>query len=181
MEDKKKLVYLILIIIILILVAVNIKVFINNTIGKNGEAKQNEVVNQTINNTKNVTTEEEDNENRKNKIASLNEKLRMQTYFGTYISYIESQEYENAYNLLYDSFKQNYFPTLQDFITYAQQKYPKNMVVNYKDISREGTIYIITVEIRDALNSNKQTEIEDIQVVITENDVNDFKISFEVK
>ena len=128
-----------------------------------------------------VTSNEVDNKNRENKIASLNEKTRMQTYFGTYISYIEANKYESAYNLLYDGFRQTYFPTLQDFEQYAKSKYPNNMIINYTNITREGTIYILTLEIKDALNSNKQTEMKSTQVVVMEEDINKFKISFEVQ
>ena len=175
MKEKKKLVYIILAIIILIMIFINIKVFMSNYIQKSEENK-----NQTVNKIYNLTTEEEDNENRKKQIASLDGRKRMQTYFGTYISYIEAKNYEKAYSLLYDGFKQTYFPSLQDFENYAKQKYPSNMLVNYTSIEREGTIYILTVEIKDAL-ANKQDEAESFNVVITETDVNEYSISFEIK
>lgn len=177
MKEKNKLTYIILIIIILILVFFNIRVFINNNFEKISSKNPNEITNRVYN----VTTEEEDERNRNNKIASLDTRKRMQTYFGTYISYIESKDYESAYNLLYDGFKQTYFPTLQDFENYAKSTYPSNIVVNYIDISREGTMYIIELEIKDALSSNKQTGIESTKAVILEADVNDYKISFEIK
>ena len=96
------------------------------------------------------------------------------------MSYIESGDYQSAYNLLYDGFKQNYFPTLDKFVTYVQSNYPKNIVVEYTNIEREGTVFILTVKIRDALNDTTQTEVSEQQVVITENNVNDFKLSFAV-
>ena len=104
----------------------------------------------------------------------------MQTYFGRYLSYIESGNYEEAYNLLYDGFKQNYFPTLEDFESYAQNNYPSNMIVEYTNIERQGTIFILTVKIRNALSDNTQTDVKEQQIVVTENNVNDFKLSFEV-
>ena len=175
MNDKKKLHYIILVIIILILIAINIKVFISNYFKENEQANENKSQITNI-----VSTSEEDAKNRQNKISSLNERTRAQTYFGTYISYIESGQYENAYNLLYDGFKQTYFPTLQEFEKYAAEHYPANMIINYTDISREGTMYIITAEIRDVL-SKKQDEAKSTRIVVMENGVNDYKISFEVE
>ena len=74
----------------------------------------------------------------------------------------------------------NYFPTLKDFETYAQNNYPANMVVEYTNIERQGTIFILTVKIRNALSDNTQTDVKEQQIVVTENNVNDFKLSFEV-
>ena len=185
MNTKNKLIYIILIIIILILIALNIQVYINNNFEvnnmKNGtEQNSLSALNQEINTNYNTSTNEEDEQNRENKVATLNERQRMQTYFGRYLSYIESGDYQSAYDLLYDGFKQNYFPTLDKFVTYAQSNYPKNIVVEYTNIEREGTVFILTVKIRDALNDNMQTEASEQQAVITENNVNDFKLSFEV-
>lgn len=179
MEENKKIKYIMLLIVVLLLIAINIIVFMNNYIEEsNVEHAENKVTSNIVNE---LTSSEVDNKNRENKIASLNEKSRMQTYFGTYISYIEAKNYKSAYDLLYDGFKQTYFPTLQDFEQYAKTKYPNNMIINYTNITREGTIYVLTLEIRDVLNSNKQTEIESTQVVVMEEDINKFKISFEVQ
>ena len=173
MKEKDKLVYIVLTIVILIMVFINIKVFINHYKVEEDNNKVNGAI-------YNVTTNEQDEENRKRQIASLDTKKRMQTYFGRYISYVESKNYEEAYNLLYDGFKKTYFPSLQDFESFAEQKYPSNMIVNYTDITSEGSIYILKVEIKDAL-ANKDTQAESLQVVINEQDVNEYKISFEVK
>ena len=183
MKEKSKLIYIILAIIILILIAINLQVFINNQYQVSQSQNQvinNAVQNQEINTNYNSTSLEEDEENRTNKLTSLTERQRMQTYFGTYISYIENGDYESAYNLLYDEFKQNFFPTIDDFTTYAQNNYPSNIVLEYTNIEREGTLFILTVKIRDALNDNRQTEVKDTQVVVMENGINDFKLSFEV-
>lgn len=184
MNAKNKLIYIVLIIIILILIALNIQVYINNNFEvnsiKENSTEQNLALNQEINTNYNTSSNDEDQQNRDKKVATLNERQRMQTYFGRYLSYIESGDYQSAYDLLYDGFKQNYFPTLDKFVTYAQSNYPKNIVVEYTNIEREGTVFILTVKIRDALNDTTQTEVSEQQVVITENNVNDFKLSFAV-
>lgn len=182
MKEKNKIRYLILIIVILILIAINLYVFINNYFDKNEAiTESNNIQNVEINTNYVLATESEDEENRINKIASLTEQQRMQTYFGQYISYIENNNYEQAYDLLYDGFKQTYFKTLEEFKNYAEKNYPNNIVVEYTNIQREGTIFILTVKIKDALKSIDQEGIEEQQVVIIENSINDFKLSFAVQ
>ena len=184
MNDKKKIMYLILIIIIQCSIALNIIMLINHYSNEEQTSSVNETntitTNQPINTNYSTESSETDEENRDSKIASLSEQLRMQTYFGQYISLIESKDYQGAYNLLYDGFKQTYFPTLEDFTTYAQNNYPSNMVVEYTNIDREGTIFVLNVKIRNPLTDTTDTETPEQRIVIIENDVNDFKLSFAV-
>lgn len=181
MKEKRRLIYIILAIIILILIAVALQIFIGKKAQSENQVVNNQTENQINSTNYNTVSAEEEEQNRANKIATLTERQRMQTYFGTYISYVESGDYQSAYDLLYDGFKQNYFPTLDDFITYAQSHYPSNIVVEYTNIERKGTLFILTLKIKDALNDNTQTETEETQVVVMENDINDFKLSFEVE
>ena len=180
MSEKNKLIFILVLISILIIIAICLFVFINSNFENANNVQQNTGLNENINTNYTTTSNEVDDQNRDALVASLNERQRMQTYFGRYLSYIESGDYESAYNLLYDGFKQNYFPTLKDFETYAQNNYPANMVVEFTNIERQGTIFILTVKIRNALNDNTQTDVPEQQIVVTENDVNDFKLSFQV-
>lgn len=180
MSEKNKLIFILVLISILIIIAICLFVFINSNFENANNVQQNTGLNENINTNYTTTSNEVDDQNRDALVASLNERQRMQTYFGRYLSYIESGDYESAYNLLYDGFKQNYFPTLKDFETYAQNNYPANMVVEYTNIERQGTIFILTIKIRNALNDNTQTDVPEQQIVVTENDVNDFKLSFQV-
>lgn len=180
MSEKSKLIFILILISILILIAICLFVFINSNFENANNVQQNTGLNENINTNYTTTSNEIDDQNRDALVASLNEKQRMQTYFGRYLSYIESGNYEEAYNLLYDGFKQNYFPTLEDFESYAQNNYPSNMIVEYTNIERQGTIFILTVKIRNALSDNTQTDVKEQQIVVTENNVNDFKLSFEV-
>lgn len=186
MNKKNMLTYLIFIIIILILIAINLSVFIKNNYKKIATTNEtSNVFNDTndnveINTNYETTSKETDEENRTEKISSLSEQLRMETYFGQYISLIEKKDYASAYELLYDGFKQSYFPTIEDFTTYAQTHYPNNIVVEYTDIDREGTIFILKVKIRNPLTDTTETEVPEQQVVIIEESVNNFKLSFAV-
>ena len=55
-----------------------------------------------------------------NDLRNMTEKERIKTYVSKYISYIENLDYEKAYSLLNEDFKQNYFKTIEEFETYAK-------------------------------------------------------------
>ncbi len=170
----KKVINILLVMVVLILLAINIKIFINNH-----EEKADEEPNSVIENSMVQNDEQKDIQNTiTNKVADMTERSRMQTYFGTFISYIEEKDYESAYNLLNENFKNNYFSTLEQFETYIQ-KYPKDIAVDYKNIERQGELFVLTVEIKDVFNKEFQAITQ--RVVIRELGVNQFTISFQVE
>ena len=171
----KKLINLLLIIVILILLAINIKIYINNNKDEESNSMQNIYVE---NNVQNIQEEKDINNTITNKVSEMTERSRMQSYFGTFIKYIEKKEYESAYNLLNESFKNNYFTTLEEFENYVQ-KYPKNIVVDYKNIDRQGELYVLEVEIKDVFDSTIEPITQ--RVVVRELGANEFTLSFQVE
>ena len=65
----------------------------------------------------------------------------------------EEKNYEKAYNLLYEDYKNNYFPTLEDFEKYAKERYPDFMRIEHTYMSRQGDYYILTVNIYNLLTN----------------------------
>lgn len=112
-------------------------------------------------------------------LSGLNERDRMEYYCGKYLSYLENKDYEAAYNLLYVEFKKNYFPKYEDFEEYVKKTYPEEWAVEYDDITRQGTIYVLRLKIIDVFGS-KEDEKKIQRIVIQENDYNDFVLSFQV-
>ena len=165
-------------IVVLILIAVNILIYINNHKTEIQESTDNKVNTENIIKNTSVNSEQEIQDKVTNKVATLPEKNRMQIYFGNFITYIEQQDYENAYKLLNESFKNNYFPTIDEFKQYVQ-KYPKNMTVDYQNIDRQGELFVLTVEIKDIFNSSVESIKQ--RVVIRENNTNNFTLSFQVE
>ena len=110
----KRIINILLAIVVLILIAINIKIFINNY--------EEKIAEQNILNINDTTIQNNAEENIQNtitsKVADMTERSRMQTYFGTFISYIEEKDYESAYNLLNENFKNNYFSTIEQFEDY---------------------------------------------------------------
>lgn len=128
--------------------------------------------------------EEEDaeqimNEKIVNQLADMNERNRMEYYFATFINHIEAKEYEKAYNLLYDEFRQRYFPTLEEFQKYVEETFPTMMNIEHENIERNGDIYVLWIYISDLVNGGPEDKKE-MNIVIKEDDLNDFVLSFSV-
>lgn len=170
---------LILILICVLLIIINLIIYLKKIALPKTEdqtpSKQSNIVRQ------NNTTEEvyRSNDDKIKYLVSLSERDRMQYYCGTFFKFIKHKDYEAAYNLLYSDFKTNYFPTLEDFQKYIEEKFPKYFGLEYDDISRQGNIYVLRLKIVDANNLSAEEEIQ--RIVIQENNYNDFVMSFQVK
>ncbi len=177
---KKQIVLIITIIVLITLVGVNVillKKYIN--LNKGSKISENTVIENSIEENDAHNSSDELDKIRLKKLQNMGERGRMETYFYDFITYIENNEYEKAYNLLYKGFKENYFPTLEQFIEYVRKTYPEDAAYNYLDIQRHGTIYILKVEIIDVEATTEQ-ETKTQRVVIQENDFNNFVLSFQL-
>lgn len=157
-------------IIILIAIAIVIIIMIN----KNEQSTANNVISEedAI-----LKMENEIQIAKQENLANKTESSRIKNYVGQFYTSIETKNYDTTYNMLFDSFKENYFKTKTEFEEYVKNKFPKKIVLNYNNMDREGKYYIATVEVVDALNTqNKFTQ----RVVVEEIELNKFKISFEV-
>lgn len=157
-------------IIILIAIAIVIIIMIN----KNEQSTANNVISEedAI-----LKMENEIQIAKQENLANKTESSRIKNYVGQFYTSIETKNYDTTYNMLFDSFKENYFKTETEFEEYVKNKFPKKIVLNYNNMDREGKYYIATVEVVDALNTqNKFTQ----RVVVEEIELNKFKISFEV-
>lgn len=143
--------------------------------------------NQTITNEQLVLdSEKQEEENQKkteesvlkDKLSNMTERERMEFYFSQFIAKVESREYEEAYNMLYDEFKENYFPELNDFEIYVKSKFPKMMNVEYTNFERSGEIYILFVTIDNALLKEDETSRKEMKFVVKETGINEFVMSF---
>lgn len=169
------------IIIILILILINIFILIKNLL--NEEVKKSESSNNVGTNVvgqenilssgiiSNETTIIE------NRMSSMSEGNRAQTYFGEFIDEVENEEFSNAYNMLNDEYKKNYFPNQSDFEQYVKEKYPKGSIaVKYNSFDKKSDLFVLDVIIYSITDSNSNQLNQ--TVVIKENGLNDFKISF---
>lgn len=112
------------------------------------------------------------------KLSQMSEKERMEYYFSSFISAVEVEKYEKAYNMLYDGFKSSYFPDLETFEKYAKTRFSKMISIKHLNFERNGEYYVLWIEISNPL-SGKDTAKE-MNIVIQENALNDFVMSFSV-
>ena len=165
----------ILIFIILVLILANLIVLLKmNNLDKQliANSNQNEETIQEIQSSK--SEEEQELE----KLQAMTERDRMEYYFYKFISYIHSEDYSKAYDLLYPQFKENYFKTEEEFKNYAIKTYPQSVGFAYNDIDRQGSIYVLTITVMDT--NKKVTDQKSQRVVIKENNFNDFVLSFQI-
>lgn len=115
------------------------------------------------------------------KVYNMEEAERIKYYFNTYIKYIDDKDYEKAYNMLDDKFKNNYFKTLNDYTKYIQKKYPVVMSITYNDITRFGNYYILDVSFLDVLGDIEEEENSSQKFVFYETNYNEYKMSFQAE
>lgn len=187
MDSKLK--RIIILIIILILVAINIKIFIsNNSESKtNNVATNNNIVNENTTNTNSTNNVNEIIQSMNSKtdqdinsqLSGMSEISRVKTYFGKFIRCIERDDYQNAFNMINDTFKKNKFNNnVDDFKNYINENFPDgNIVVSYDSAERKGEIYVLNVTI-GSMNNSSSYEKRKFTIVIRENGENDFSISF---
>lgn len=125
-----------------------------------------------------VALEKEIDEMEINTVASLNERDRIEYYVSRFVEAIEEKDYEKAYDMLYDDFKNNYFPTLSSFEEYAESKFSKVLSLDHTNFERNGDYYILWITMSDPLSGKSSSK--DMNFVIRENGLNDFDLSFSV-
>lgn len=167
----KRIKTIILIIIVLILIAINIYIFIIHNKTNKEVASENQIE-------ENLTNEVSSSNLLEQKISTMSERSRMQTYIGQFILLLSKKDYDGAYAKLNPDFKTNYFPTVDKFKEYIIQKYPKTISINYTNIERQGQFFIVTLEISDSFSSDYTTITQ--RYVIEEKGNNNYLISFQV-
>lgn len=127
--------------------------------------------------------QEETEEN--DEIRSLSESNRMKRYIGIFFDNIEEGKYQEAYNVLNQDFKDVYFPTLEEFTTYANQNFNSSMLgVKYDNIERwgnkkTGNMYVLWLTIANATKMKKEGEEKpQTTFIIIEKDYNNYEMSF---
>lgn len=125
-----------------------------------------------------VITQEKIENIKKKDLSGLGERDRMEYYVASFITAVENEKYEQAYEMLYEDFRKNFFPTVESFQEYVKNNFPKFISLNHTNFERFGDTYIMWTEMADTLGS-KDSAVE-MNFVVKENDLNDFVMSFEV-
>ena len=110
-------------------------------------------------------------------LSKDSEQDRMQYYCAEFFRLIDREQYEQAYELLYDDYKENYFPTLNHFKMYFKEYFPSDFGLSYTNIERLGDIYVLNISVKDTVNGSYGKNFA-MYVVLKENGLNDYRLSF---
>lgn len=115
------------------------------------------------------------------KIQNMSERNRIEYYAKTFLNYIETNEYSKAYSLLNIDFRKNYFSSSEkEFEEYCKNTFPQMMDIQFTNFERNGDVYVIWITITDVINGTKDSGRE-FNIVVKENNYNDFELSFSKK
>ena len=117
-------------------------------------------------------------EKTKANLSGMTEQERMTFYCADFFKMVDNGRFEEAYDLLYSEYKENYFPTFNNFKKYFQDNFPSDFSLKYTNIERLGSIYVMWVAVSDNVNGSKYGHNFEMNVVLQENDLNDYVISF---
>lgn len=115
--------------------------------------------------------------NEKYLTATIQEKIV--TNINIFINMINSKDYESAYNVLSQGFKNNYFPTQESFENYIKENFFDYNILKLQDFKNEGEIYIYTMVLKESVSTIAQ-KIEK-KVIIKLGEGKAFEISFNLE
>ena len=110
-------------------------------------------------------------------LSQLNEQERMEYYILEFVRNIEFKKYKDAYERLYEDFRKMYFPTQEKFEEYIKEYWPRENSLNHTNIERLGDYYVLWTEVIDITGEKNKFSMN---IVIRENQYNDFDLSFSV-
>ena len=110
-------------------------------------------------------------------LSDESEQERIQYYCANFFKLIDTNNYEDAYELLYDIYKENYFPNINNFKRYFKEYFPSDFGLSYNNIERLGDIYVLNVNVKDTVNGSYGKNFN-MYVVVKENGLNDYSLSF---
>ena len=105
------------------------------------------------------------------RLKGMTERARIEYYVTKFMDYVEAEDYENAYDLLNNDYKNNYFQSRTKFEEYADKNFSKMMDIDYTNFERSGDVYVIWMTVTDAINGGPNSGKE-FNFVVKENDYN---------
>lgn len=166
---------LVILVLIILIIIYAMTVLLNQN-DEIEEVAESNTINIVIND-ENIT--ENENTAELELLQSMTERNRIEYYVTKFIKYVEYKDYSTAYDMLNDEYKENYFPTLSEFESYAGEMFTTMMNVDYTNFERNGEIYVIWLTLTDAINGDPNDGTE-MTFVVKESDYNDIELSFSV-
>ena len=95
-----------------------------------------------------------------------------------FIQMINTKDYHHAYEVLAEGFKNNYFPTEEDFKNYMKENFYDYNVLKINTSTNEGIVYIFKSTLTNGGNTETENQNKTFNVLLGEG--TDFTISFNV-
>lgn len=89
---------------------------------------------------------------------------------------IDDKNYGYSYSVLSESFKNNKYPTKNDFVNYAKQNFFEENKIEYISYEKENGLYIYKIKLTDA--TGKRTDEKEFNIILKINSGTDFEMSF---
>lgn len=89
---------------------------------------------------------------------------------------IDDKNYGYSYSVLAESFKNNKYPTKNDFVNYAKQNFFEQNEIEYISYEKENGVYIYKIKLTDA--TGKSSGEREFNIILKLNSGTDFEMSF---
>lgn len=184
-ELKERKINIVLLCVALLLMVINIIILIKYIPSRNNEEANNATTQTTLasleNENKNLTEQE--------KGRLLSEKERMQQYAIEFIKNLDEEDFEAAYKVLNEEFKNKYFPNIEAFETCIRERIGTGELtinfINFERLGNEktGNIYVLWANVYDVLGNTYESKDENsyMNFVVLERDYDDYELSFSIK
>ena len=95
------------------------------------------------------------------------------------VSALNNKDYKYVYSKLDDEFKQNNYPSIEDFESYISEKFLGNRDIEFNNFYNEGSTYIYNI----TLNGKRASDGDPInmQIIMQLKDNRDFVMSFNIE
>lgn len=112
------------------------------------------------------------------KYENLEVEEKVANNINKWVKMINHRDYKTAYNVLDESFRNNYFKTQEEFEEYMKRYFPSHYEIEFKDFSKEaGSIYTMDVTFKDI--SNEENEFNRT-IIMKLKDSTDFVMSMDI-
>lgn len=86
----------------------------------------------------------------KNKYQASTDEVKVSTNIDKFIKMINTKDYNEAYALLDETYRNNNFSTITSFKNYISSNFYSNNIYTISNISQQGQYYVATIEIKES-------------------------------
>lgn len=110
------------------------------------------------------------------KYKNAEEKEKVVLNIKRFFTGIDDKNYGYSYSVLSEEFKNNKYPTKNDFVNYVKENFFEKNQIEYKNVEVEKGVYVYKIGISDASKNTSEEKI--FNIIVKLNSEADFEISF---